>query len=310
MSLHTIILAAGIGKRMKSKKVKVLHNLMGKPIIEWVVDQAKNISEKSITLVYGKKGESLKNKFPGIKYVLQKNPTGTGAAVAVALKKIKDKKGTAVILSGDIPLLRKQSLLKLLEYHKKNSFDVTMMTFCPKNPKGYGKIIRERNEITKIVEEKDASTRQKKISEVNGGIYVFSIKHLRNALKKVTTDNAQGEYYLTDVVELIRKDGGKVGGFKLKDPLELKGINNRKNLSEAVQILRNRKIEALQEKGVTVILPDTVYIEPTVKIGQDTIIYPNTVLLGNTIIGSDCVIEPFSYLVDKKIPSGTTIKSG
>ena len=310
MSLHSIILAAGIGKRMKSKKVKILHNLMGKPMIEWVVEQARSISGESITLVYGKKGKDLKDKFPGIQYVLQENPTGTGAAVAVALNKIKDKKGTVVILSGDIPLLRKKSLAKLLEYHKKNAFDVTIMTFCPKDPKGYGRIIREQNEITKIVEERDASKQQKKIGEVNGGIYVFSIKHLRNTLKKVTTDNVQGEYYLTDVVAIIRENRGKVGGFKIKDPLELKGINNRKNLSEAIQILRDRKIETLQKNGVTIILPNTVYIEPTVKVGQDTTIFPNTVLLGNTIIGSDCIIEPFVYLVDKKIPSGTTIKSG
>jgi len=310
MSLHTIILAAGIGKRMKSKKVKVLHNLMGKTIIEWVIDQAKSISGESITLVYGKKGEEFKNIFSGVQYALQEEPTGTGAAVAVALKKIKDKKGTVVILSGDIPLLRKKSLEKLLDYHQKSALDVTIMTFCPHSPKGYGRIIRENNEITKIVEERDANKQQKKIEEVNGGIYVFSMQHLRNALTKVTTDNAQGEYYLTDVVAIIRENGGKVGGFKTKDPLELKGINTRKNLSEATRILIDRKIEALQQEGVTILLPNTVYIEPNVKVGQDTIIYPNTVLLGNTIIGSDCVLEPFSYFKDKKIPSGTTIKSG
>jgi len=310
MSLHTIILAAGIGKRMKSKKAKVLHDLMGKTIIEWVVDQAKSISGKSIMLVYGKKGEELKNRFSGVQYALQKEPTGTGAAVAVALKKINAKKGTVVILSGDIPLLRKKTLEKLLDYHQKSALDVTIMTFCPHSPKGYGRIIRENNEITKIVEERDANKQQKKIEEVNGGIYVFSMQHLRNALTKVTTDNAQGEYYLTDVVAIIRENGGKVGGFKTKDPLELKGINTRKNLSEATRILIDRKIEALQQEGVTILLPNTVYIEPNVKVGQDTIIYPNTVLLGNTIIGSDCVLEPFSYLKDNKIPSGTTIKSG
>jgi bifunctional UDP-N-acetylglucosamine pyrophosphorylase/glucosamine-1-phosphate N-acetyltransferase len=310
VSLHTIILAAGVGKRMKSKKVKVLHDLMGKTIIEWVIEQAKSISQKSITLVYGKKGETLKNSFSGIQYALQEKPTGTGAAVAAALEKIKKKKGTAVILSGDIPLLRKKSLAELLEYHKKNSFEVTIMTFCPKNTKGYGRIIRKNDEIIKIVEENDANANQKKIKEVNGGIYVFSIQNLRNALKQVTTDNAQGEYYLTDVVSIIRENGGKVGGFKAKDPLELTGINTRKDLSEAARILRDRKIKTLQEKGVTILLPDTVYIEPQVKVGQDTIIYPNTVLSGNTIIGSDCVLEPFVYLTDKKVPSGTTIKSG
>lgn len=310
MPLHTIILAAGVGKRMKSKKVKVLHDLMGKTMIEWVIEQAKSISRKSITLVYGNKGKELKNKFSGIQYALQEKPTGTGAAVAAALKKIKEKKGTAVILSGDIPLLRKKTLAKLLDYHQKNAFEVTIMTFCPEKPKGYGRIIREKEEISEIVEEKDANTNQKKIGEVNGGIYVFSIERLRNALKEVTPNNAQGEYYLTDVVSIIREKGGKVGGFKAKDPLELTGVNTRKDFSDAARILRDRKIKTLQEKGVTILLPDTVYIEPQVEVGQDTIIYPNTAISGNTTIGSDCVLEPFVYLKDKKVPSGTTIKSG
>ncbi len=310
MLFHIVILAGGIGKRMKSKKVKVLHDLMGKPMVKWVIDLAKSISSKSIILVYGEKGEKLKDKFPGIKYAFQKEPNGTGAAVGIALNKIKDKKGNLIVLSGDIPLLSKKSVKNLINYHKKDGYHVTIMTFYPDDPSGYGRVIREEDEITEIVEERDATKSQKKIKEVNGGVYVFSLKHLRSALKKVKPNNAQGEYYLTDVIALIRKDGGKIGGFKNKNALELKGVNSRKDLSEISNILRKKKIEALQEEGVTILMPDTVFIEPQVEIGKDTVIYPHTVIRGNTVIGTDCIIEPFVYLVNKKIPQGTTIKSG
>ncbi len=310
MLFHVIILAGGVGKRMKSKKVKVLHEIMGKPMIKWVTDLADSISPKSITLVYGKKGEKLKDRFPGLKYAFQEEPTGTGAAVKIALKKIKDEEGNLIVLSGDIPLLSKKSLINLIDYHKKNSCHVTIMTFCPDDQSGYGRVIRENNEIMKIIEEKDATDSQKEIKEVNGGIYAFSLKHLKNVLEKIRPNNAQGEYYLTDVIDLIRKDGGKIGGFKNKNAWELKGVNTRSDLSDVIDTLRIKKIEALQEKGVTILMPDTVFIEHQVEIGKDSIIYPNTVLRGNTLIGSDCIIEPFVYLMNKKIPRGTTVKSG
>lgn len=310
MRFHVIILAGGIGKRMKSKKVKVLHEIMGKPMVKWVIDLAKSISSKSIILVYGKKGKELKDKFPGIKYAFQKEPKGTGDAVGVALKKIKEKEGNLIILSGDIPLLSEKSIKNFIKYHEENDFQVTMMTFFPENPHGYGKVIREKDEITGIVEERDATPAQKKIKEVNGGIYAFSLKYLKKTLKNIKPDNAQGEYYLTDAIALIRKNGGKVGGYKNKNAFELKGVNTRKDLSDINGIIRRKKIEDLQKKGITILMPDTVFIEPQVEVGKDTIIYPNTVLRGNTVIGTDCVIEPFVYLMNKKIPPGTTIKSG
>lgn len=242
MPFHIAILAGGIGKRMKSKKVKVLHELMGKSMITWVIDLAKSISPKSIILVYGKKGEELKDKFPGIKYAFQEEPNGTGAAAGVALKEIKDKEGNIIILSGDTPLLSKESLEKLINYHEKNALNVTIMTFCPENPTGYGRIIRKEDKIIEIVEERDANPTQKKINEVNGGVYVFSIKHLRDSLKKITPENAQGEYYLTDAIAVIRNAGGKIGGLKTKKPMELKGVNTREDLSELNNFLREKQI--------------------------------------------------------------------
>lgn len=252
MVFHIIILAGGIGKRMKSKKVKVLHEVMGRPMITWVIDLAKNIPTKSIVLVYGKKGKELKDKFPGIKYAYQQEPNGTGAAVEIALHKIKDNEGNVIVLSGDTPLLSKESLEKLVNYHEKNALNVTIMTFCPANPTSYGRIIRKEDEIIEIVEERDASPAQKKIKEVNGGVYIFSIKNLRNSLKKITPENAQGEYYLTDVIAIIRNAGGKVGGLITENPMELKGVNTRKDLSEINNFLRKEKsLEGQQIKSGT-----------------------------------------------------------
>jgi bifunctional UDP-N-acetylglucosamine pyrophosphorylase/glucosamine-1-phosphate N-acetyltransferase len=232
---------------MKSKKVKVLHEVMGRPMIMWVLDLAKSIPSKSIVLVYGKKGRELKDKFPGIKYAFQKEPNGTGAAVEIALHEIEDNEGNVIVLSGDTPLLSKESLEKLINYHEKNALNVTIMTFCPANPTGYGRIIRKKDEIVEIVEERDASPIQRKIKEVNGGVYVFSIKHLRDSLKKLTPENDQGEYYLTDAISIIRNAGGKVGGVITENPMELKGVNTRKDLSEINNFLRKEKSLARQQ---------------------------------------------------------------
>lgn len=252
MLFHIIILAGGIGKRMKSKKVKVLHEVMGRPMITLVIDLAKSIPSKSTVLVYGKKGKELKDKFPGLKYAFQKEPNGTGAAVEIALHEIKDIEGNVIILSGDTPLLRKESLEKLINYHEKNSLNVTIMTFCPSNPTGYGRIIRKEDEIIEIVEERDASPAQKKIKEVNGGVYIFSIKNLRDSLKKITPENAQGEYYLTDAIAIIRNAGGRIGGLITENPIELKGVNTRKDLSEINNFLRTEQaLERQQIKSGT-----------------------------------------------------------
>lgn len=247
MVFHIIILAGGIGKRMKSKKVKVLHEVMGRPMITWVIDLAKSITSQSIVLVYGRKGKKLKDKFPGIKYAFQKEPNGTGAAVEIALHEIEDNGGNVIVLSGDTPLLSKESLEKLINYHERNALNVTIMTFCPANPTGYGRIIRKKDEIVEIVEERDASPAQRKIKEVNGGVYVFSIKHLRDSLKKLTPENDQGEYYLTDAISIIRNAGGKVGGVITENPMELKGVNTRKDLYEINNFLSEKKSLARQQ---------------------------------------------------------------
>lgn len=308
MSLSVIILAGGIGKRMKSKKVKALHLIMGKPMVEWVIETARAISPDSILLVYGNKGEEMKNLFQGVNYVFQPEPLGTGDAVSRGLGEIKEEKGHTLILSSDVPLLSSRTIENLIDYHKKNNYDATLLTFIPDNPSGYGRIIREGTEIKAIVEEKDASEEEKRTREVNGGTYIFSLQTLRDAIGLLRPDNTQGEYYLTDVISIIRNKGGKIGGLKIDDPSELKGVNTREDQNGVIELLRRRKIRELQMEGVTIFMPDTVYIEPDVKIGSNTIIHPNVVITGNTVIGSDCIIYPFVHLSGDKIPPGSKIE--
>lgn len=310
MPFSVLILAGGIGKRIKSKKVKVLHLLMGKPIIQWVIETAKSLSPDSILIIHGKKGKEIEDLFPEVEYELQPKPLGTADAVKMGLKGIKEEKGDILILSADVPLLSQKTVKRLIEFHRDNDYEATILTFTPKNPFGYGRIIRKGNEITAIIEEKDASEEQKRISEVNGGIYIFSLPILRKTIESVNTNNVQKEYYLPDAISIIRKKGGKIGALETDTPSELQGINTRADLSRVTETLRKRKIEQLQEEGITILMPDTVYIEPQVKIDNDSIIYPNVVITGNTIIGSDCVIYPFIHLENKKIPDGSKIKSG
>ncbi len=245
---YIVILAGGEGVRMKSRKAKVMHELMGKPIVEWVVDLAKSFSSNHIILVYGKNNREVKDLFQEIDYVLQPEPIGTGNAVSIALKEIHDEEGDVIVLSGDVPLLSEKTLRELITHHKENKCDATLLTFSSPEPTGYGRIIRDGGEIMAIVEEKDATSDQKKIREVNGGIYIFSLKHLRKALKSLSTDNNQSEYYLTDVISLIQKDGSRIEGIKTCRPWELQGINTREDLSKVIEILRRRKIADVQEK--------------------------------------------------------------
>ncbi len=307
MSFHVIVLAGGVGKRMKSDKSKIMHLVMGKPMVHWVIENAKAVSPSSITLIYSKKGKEVEGLFPRVDYVLQPEPLGTGDAVSRALNKIEDKKGDVLILSADVPLLSNDTLERLITCHKENDYAATFLTFKPSNPFGYGRIIRDGQEIIRIVEEKDASEEEKKIREVNGGVYIFSLATLRNSIELIKPVNAQIEYYLTDVISIIQKRGGKITGVITDNPSELQGINTRSDLTIVIESMRKRKIRQLQEEGVTILAPWTVYIEPQVEIGRDTIIEPNVVITGNTFIGINCVIGPFVHLVDQKISSGSKI---
>lgn len=307
MRLSVVVMAGGIGKRMLSEKVKVLHPLLGKAMLDYVVDTAKSINPDIVVVVYGKKGKEIKGRYDGIRYAFQEVPKGTGDAVRVALKEITDVDGDVLILSGDVPLIKKDTLITLVDYHRRNKLDATLLTCDFDEPTGYGRIIRDGEVIKGIVEEADATDEIKKIKEINTGIYVFRKDALERALSKLKPDNVQGEYYLTDVIGIFVDEKRRVGGVKLKDRIEIKGVNTKKDLAEVEEILRQRKLESLMLSGVRIIMPHTVYIEEEVEIGMDTIIHPFTIIKGKTRIGKNCEIGPFSFLDSCEVKDGEKI---
>ncbi|HDI83324.1 MAG TPA: hypothetical protein ENF18_05985 [candidate division WOR-3 bacterium] len=310
MALGVIIMAGGIGKRMKSERVKVLHNLLGKPVLFYVVERAKSLNPDEIVVVYGKKGMEIKGMFSGIRYAYQEVPMGTGDAVMKALGEIEGFEGEIMVLSGDVPLLTEDTLNKLIQHHRNGGYKSTILTFYPPEPGAYGRIVREGDEVMRIVEARDATDEELQIKEVNSGIYVFHSEYLRKGLTMIDNKNAQGEYYLTDVIQKIREMGGKVGGVPADDPFEVSGINTREELSIVEDVLRKRIIKHFQENGVTFHMPDTIYIETGVSIGEDTEIYPFCYIGGNTRIGRGCTIEPFCYLYDAMVKDGERVKAG
>ena len=322
--METIILAAGKGTRMKSKLPKVLHKVCGKEMLRHVIDAAKAAGSKREVVVIGNGAELVKEKISGVEFVLQEKQLGTGHAVLSAKELFKDTLGTVMILCGDTPLVTSELLKEISDMHKKSLTAATILSAEIPDAAGYGRIIRETDgSFKKIVEHKDASEEEKNIREVNAGIYCFDIQKLFDALSKVKNDNAQGEYYLPDVLTVLKNSGKKISVVKVEDFTSTLGINSRIQLAEAEKILRQRKNLELMESGVTILDPATTYIDSEVEIGQDTIIYPNTYIEGKTKIGSDCEIGPstrfsnmivgdkvqaqFSYCHDSEICDGVIL---
>jgi len=309
--LMSIILAAGAGTRMKSKIPKVLHKVAGISMIENVIDVVEKIGCHNNIVVVGHGAEEVKNSISSrnVDFVYQENQLGTGHAVMQAEKFISDD-SDVIVLYGDTPLIRDSSIKEFIQYHSENSLVASILTTVMENPTGYGRILRdEGGEISSIVEEKDADTEVKKIKEINSGIYCFKGKYLKYALSNITNKNEQGEYYLTDVIGILKKENLRVGAFKLDDYREIMGVNSRVQLAEAERIMRERILENLMNNGTTIIDPNNTYIEKGVTIGRDTIIYPGTILKGNTIIGEDCLIGPNCNIEDSEIKNSVEIKS-
>lgn len=303
--METIILAAGKGTRMKSKLPKVLHKVGGKPMLQHVIDAAKSAGSTREVVIIGSGAELVKQNFSDVEFVLQAEQLGTGHAVLCAKEKFAESDGNVMILCGDTPLFTGELLKNLINAHEKFNAAATVLTAIMPDPKGYGRIIRADGvDFEKIVEDKDATFEQKKIREVNTGIYCFKVKKLFAALSKVKNENSQGEYYLPDVLEILRADGGKICAVVAEDYRETLGINSRIQLAEADKIMRQRKNSALMLEGVTIIDPSTTYIDFDVEVGQDTIIYPNTYLEGKTKIGVDCVIGPNVRFTDMIVGDG------
>jgi len=306
-----VILAAGEGKRMKSRAPKVLHKICGKEMVNWVIDGIREASIDDINVVIGKGSEKVKEgtKNKQVSYSLQEEQLGTGHAVICAEDFLKGKTGTVAIFSGDAPFITSETIKKFLEFHENGKYSAVILTSKVDDPFGYGRIIRDKNgEVVKIVEHKDCSEAELLVNEINSAIYCFDIEDLLSSLKKINNDNAQGEYYLPDVISVLKSEGKKVGAI-ITELEETKGVNSRLQLSEGEKIMRNRINKMHMENGVTLIDPDTTYIGGDVIIENDTIIYPNNVIEGKTVIKEGTILYPNSRIVNSIIGKDVTIQS-
>ncbi len=296
--LGVILLAAGLGKRMKSSMPKVLHLLGGKPLLLYALRAARDLSPKGIAIVVGNGADAVKRACgnDGIAWVFQERQLGTGHAVRCTEEVFRDFSGDLLILSGDVPLISRKTLLELLRHHREENAAVTLLTASLEQPMGYGRILRNtRGEVTGIVEEHDAAEAEKQIREVNAGIYAVSFDFLFSALERLTNRNQQREYYLPDIVEVALRNGKGVKTIQVKNTEEILGINTREELAIMEKSLQERINRKWMEAGVTLKDPQTTYIEEGVLIGKDTIIGPNTHLLGQTVIGERCLIDGNGY---------------
>ena len=306
-----LILAAGQGKRIKSNLPKVLHKVCGKEMVKHVIDTVKKAEIQDINLIIGKGAELVeeKTKDTGVTYSLQAEQLGTGHAVKCAKKFLENKSGVVAVFTGDTPLIKQSTVESLINDHINNKNAATILTAMVDDPTGYGRIVRdESGKVLKIVEHKDCNEEELKIKEMNSAIYCFDIELLVKSLDKLNNNNKQGEYYLTDVIGILKDEGYSIGAV-VTDIEETVGVNSRVQLAEAEEILRNRINTIHMENGVTLIDPKTTYIGADVEIGKDTIIYPNNILEGNTVIGENCLLYQNSRIKDSVIGNEVDIQS-
>ena len=311
MEKYVVVLAAGKGTRMKSKLYKVLHKVCGKTMVEHVVDAARGVNPAKIVTVVGTGAGEVEKVLDGKSdFAFQEKQLGTGDAVMTAKEELGDKDGATLVVTGDTPLFTTETFDELFKYHAEKGNAATGLTAEAPNPFGYGRIIRDdQGNVLRIVEQKDGKPEELKVKEINTGVFCFDNKKLFEALKHVDNNNAQGEYYLTDVLEILRNSGERVGAYKMPDFSESLGVNDRIALAQATKTMQRRINEEHMRNGVSFIDPDTAYIDAGVKIGNDTVIEGNVVIKGNTEIGSDCYITNGSRIVDSKIGNHVTITS-
>lgn len=301
MDIKAVILAAGKGTRMKSETTpKVLHEIMGKTLLGYVLDNVKNFVSEEFVIVGHHADEVekfVKDNYENAKPVLQSPQLGTGHAVSMVCPALENFAGLVLILCGDTPLVREETLKKFVEFHKSNNSDLTVMSTIFDNPTNYGRIIRETdNSLKCIVEEKDATPEQKAVKEVNAGIYCLNWAKIKSAFGQLKSNNAQGEYYLTDIISWGKEQNLNVNAYILEDSDEIYGINSRLNLAEATKMMNKRNLEKYMVNGVTIVDPDSTWISEDTEIGQDTIIYPATYIEGKNKIGKNCKIGPCAHL--------------
>jgi bifunctional UDP-N-acetylglucosamine pyrophosphorylase/glucosamine-1-phosphate N-acetyltransferase len=309
---HVVVLAAGQGTRMKSALPKVLHQLSGRCLIDYVLNAADSLTPETVTVVVGHRGDQIKQHLGSrqtLQVVVQDPQLGTAHALQQSEAVLKGRSGTLVLLSGDVPLLRRETLLGLAETHRRAKAAATVVTATVERPYGYGRIVRTGGRIVRIVEERDASPVERQIREINSGIYAFDLEPLFDALRGVASQNAQGEYYLTDLVGIYRRRKLPVETVKVAHADEIRGINSRTELAEVSRIVRQNKNEELMAAGVTLVDPATTYIDPDVEIGADTVIHPGVVIQGQTRIGDACEIQAHVRVVDSTIGARVAINS-
>lgn len=293
-----VVLAAGKGTRMKSNKSKLVHKIYGKELVKRVVETAEKSDIKDIIAVVGYKKEEVQKVLgDSVKYAYQEEMLGTGHAVLQAEEYLEGRKGKVVVLNGDVPIIRPETIKKLIEKSIKNKEYATVLTAIYNNPTGYGRIIRDDGgNVKEIVEEKDLSEEQKSKKEINAGIYCFDIDELLKALKELKPNNAQGELYLTDVVKIMNDKGLKTGAVIVKDNTEILGVNDRMQLELLTKVLKMRINQYHMQNGVTIEDMDNTYIYDDVEIGMDTVIHPNTTIKSDVVIGENCEIGPNAYI--------------
>lgn len=308
---YAIILAAGKGTRMKSKLYKVLHPVCGKPMVEHIMNRVTETAPNEIITIVGHGAELVKKQLGDrSEYALQAEQLGTGHAVLQAEPFLKGKKGTTLVISGDTPLLTSETLNNLFEYHQGKNASATILTAKAEDPTGYGRIVRDHVGIVeKIVEQKDATLEEARIQEINTGTYCFDNELLFDALSQLDTDNAQGEYYLTDIIEILKKAGKNVAAYLTKDFDESLGVNDRVALSKANELMRARINHQHMLNGVSFIDPKATYIDDGVVIGAETVIEPGVYLKGKTVIGENCLITANSQITDSIIEDDVTVKT-
>lgn len=305
-----VILAAGLGTRMKSKFYKVLHPVCGKPMVEHIVDNIAKLQVSKAVTVVGHGAELVQTQLNGrSEFVIQEKQLGTAHAVMQAKELLKDKEGTTLVICGDTPLISTDTLESLFAAHDQQQAKATILTAYTEDPTGYGRVIRNHaGRVEKIVEHKDANEEERNVKEINTGMFCFDNHALFTALEEVSNDNSQGEYYLTDVIEILKTKNEIVSAYQTDDFNETMGINDRLALSRAEKIMRTRINEKHMASGVTIMDPDNTYIDTDVEIGMDTIVHPGTVIRGKTVIGDDCQIGPNSELENAVIGSNTNIR--
>jgi len=310
--LHVVILAAGKGTRMKSALPKVLHRAGELSLIDHVLRNAETLQPSTAVVVVGHQSEEVQQalgKRPGLLFALQEPQLGTGHALLQAESHLRGARGTVVLLSGDVPLLRAATLRRLLEVHRARQAAATVLTAIVDNPHGYGRIVRDGEHLLAIVEQKDATAEQQRIREINSGVYAFDLEPLFGALNGLGANNAQGEYYLPDLIRIYRSRGLGVEAVVLDDAREILGVNSRRELADVGAILKQTRNEELMAAGVTIVDPASTWIGPDVSIGPDTVLHPNVYLEGKTTVGARCTINASVRIVDSTVEDDTVINN-